>query len=367
MSIAITSVRFGREEEDLVLGVIRSGQIAQGPMVERLESGFARLAGVGHAVAVSSGTVALVAALRALGIGPGDEVITSPFTFIATTNAILEVGASVRFADISLDDFCIDPAALESRITPSTRALIGVDLFGQPADWGPLTELAEEHGLAVIEDCCQAHGAAYQGRRAGSFGVGCFSLYATKNITTGEGGVVTTDDATVAERVRTLRNQGMRRRYEYEVHGYNYRMTDLQAALGVPQLDRVDGVIESRRRNAGRLSAALDGVPGLVVPRTLPGREHVWHQYTVRLTPEAALTRDQLQAALQVRGVGSGVYYPMSLNRYDCYRDHPRVDQDPMPTTERACREVLSLPVHQHLSAGDVDQVAREVRQALGA
>jgi dTDP-4-amino-4,6-dideoxygalactose transaminase len=365
MSISITSVRLGTEEEDMVLGVIRSGQLAQGPVVERLEKGFAQLAGVRHAVAVSNGTVALVAALRALGIGPGDEVLTSPFTFIATANAILDVGASVRFADIGLDDFCLDPRSVEARITPRTRAMVVVDLFGQPADWDPLMEIARAKGLAVVEDSCQAHGARYRGRPAGSFGTGCFSLYATKNLTTGEGGMVTTDDGAVAERVRTLRNQGMRRRYEYEMHGYNYRMTDLQAALGIPQLERLAEVSERRRRNAARLTEGLGDVPGIVVPRVMPGREHAWHQYTIRVTPDTRLSRGELQAALSERGVGSGVYYPASLNRYECYQGHELVDQDPMPATERASREVLSLPVHQHLSEGDVDTVVREVRAAL--
>jgi perosamine synthetase len=367
MRIPITSVRMGKEEEELVLSVVRSGQLAQGPMVARLEKGFAELAGVEHAIAVSNGTVALAAALRALGIGPGDEVIAPAFTFIATANAILDVGASVRFADIGLDDFGMDPASLAERITPRTKAVIGVDLFGQPADWAPIMELAQGHDLAVIEDACQAVGATYQGRRAGSFGVGCFSLYATKNMTTGEGGMVTTDDAAIAEMLRTMRNQGMRQRYAYEMQGYNYRMTDLQAALGVPQLARMADVTERRRRNAARLSEGLAGIPGIVAPQVLPGRDHVWHQYTIRVTDDAALSRGQLQEALGDRGVGSGVYYPMSLNQYDCYRGHPRVDQDRMPVTEQASREVLSLPVHQHLTDDEVDTVVREVRSALDA
>jgi perosamine synthetase len=267
----------------LVLEVLRSGHLAQGPMVARLEEGFARLVGVDHAIAVTSGTTALVLAVDACGIEPGDEVVTSAFTFAATLNAILEAGAVARFADVSLEDFCVDPASVEAAVTERTRALLPVHLYGQCADMDALTAIADRTGAAMIEDAAQSHGARFAGRAAGSFGVGCFSLYATKNMTTGEGGIVTTADAGLAERMRILRNQGMRARYEYVVPGHNYRLTDLQAAVGIPQLEALEASTARRRENAARITAGLDDVPGVALPRELPKRDHVWHQYTVRV------------------------------------------------------------------------------------
>ena len=227
-----------RDAEPLVLEVLRSGALAQGPVVERLERAFAEVVGVRHAVAVNNGTTALVAALQVLGLRPGDEVVTSPFTFAATLNAILEAGATARFADIDEADFAIDPAAVEAVVGDRTAVLMPVHLYGQTADMGPLTAIARRHGLHVVEDAAQAHGAAYEGRGAGSFGLGCFSFYATKNLTTGEGGMITTSDDALADRLRVLRNQGMRERYRYELAGHNYRMTDLHAAVGLPQVAR---------------------------------------------------------------------------------------------------------------------------------
>lgn len=364
--IPISAVRIGEEEERLVLEVLRSGRLAQGPMVERLEREFAPLAGAAHAVAVANGTVALEAALGALGVGPGDEVLTSPFTFIATSNAVLRTGASVRFADIRLDDFCLDPAQLEARLTPRTRVLLPVHLYGQVADMDPLLELARRRGLLVLEDAAQAHLATYRGRPAGSFGdAATFSLYATKNLQSGEGGIVTTGRDEVADRLRLLRNQGMRARYEYEMVGDNHRLTDVQAAIAVPQLARLRELTERRRRNASFLSEGLAEVPGLVTPQAMPGREHVWHQYTVRVTEEAKLDRDAALSGLAERGVGAGVYYPRPLYDYAAYRELERVDHDPMPNAERACREVLSLPVHPYLSEDDLERIVAAVRDLL--
>jgi dTDP-4-amino-4,6-dideoxygalactose transaminase len=366
MSIPITKVVVGPEEEKLVLEVLRSGQLAQGPMVERLEAGFASLVGVKHAVAVSSGTTALVASLQALDLSPGDEVITSPLTFVATLNAILEAGAVARFADIG-DDFNVDPASVEALVGPRTRALLPVHLYGLPAAMDRIGDIAARHGLAVIEDAAQAVGASFAGAPAGSFGIGCFSLYATKNIMTGEGGVITTDDDQLATALRTARNQGMRARYEYLMAGHNYRMTDLQAAVGVAQLERLADITETRRANAGALTAGLAGAVGIVPPEVPHGRTHVFHQYTVRVTPEAGITRDQLSEAIGRRGVGSGVYYPRAVFDYDVYRSHPDVMLDPVPRAERAAAEVLSLPVHPGLSITDLRTIADAVRGSLPA
>ncbi len=354
-----------RDAEPLVLEVIRSGVLAQGPMVQRLEEAFAGVVGVRHAVAVNNGTTALVAALQVLDLEPGDEVVTSPFTFAATLNAVLEAGATARFADIREEDFAVDPALVAARVGERTRVLLPVHLYGQTADMGPITELARERGLHVVEDAAQAHGAAYGGRAAGSFGTGCFSFYATKNLTTGEGGMVTTDDDGVADRLRLLRNQGMRQRYRYEVPGHNWRMTDLQAAVGLPQVGRLGRIVARRGENARRLSAGLGDVPGLTVPRELPGRSHVWHQYTVLL--DASVDRDRVVADLNQAGVGAGVYYPRTVFDHDCYRDHPRVVVEEVPVAESVARRCLSLPVHQHLTDGHLDTIVMSVRRALGA
>lgn len=361
VDIPITEVIVGAEEEKLVLEVLRSGHLAQGPMVERLEAGFAELAGVSHAVAVSSGTTALVAALEALELEPGDEVITSPFTFVATLNAILEAGATARFADIG-DDYNIDPSAVATLVGPSTRAIMPVHLYGLPADMGALSAIAAEHGLAVVEDAAQAVGAMVGDEAVGSFGQGCFSLYATKNIMTGEGGVITTDDDHLADRLRVLRNQGMRARYDYVVPGHNYRMTDLQAAVGVAQLDRLSDITESRQANATALTELLSGTEGLRLPGVPEGRTHVFHQYTILLEAE---DRDRVVAGLAEHGIGAGVYYPRVVYDYPVYREHPRVTTDPVPAAERAAAGVISLPVHPGVSRTDRDRIAAAMRSLL--
>jgi dTDP-4-amino-4,6-dideoxygalactose transaminase len=315
---------------------------------------------------VSSGTTALVAALEALGLGDGDEVVTSPFTFAATLNAILESGATARFADINAGDFTINPAELERRMSPRTRAIMPVHLYGQPAAMDEISAIAASRNASLVEDASQAHGALYAGRPVGSFGIGCFSFYATKNVVTGEGGMITTDNDELADRLRVLRNQGMRRRYEYEVPGHNYRLTDIQAALALPQLERLDELTARRVQNASRLSAALEGVKGLVTPTVTPDRTHVFHQYTVRVTGEAVLDRDQVAAKLETVGIGTGIYYPTVVYDSECFRRHPRVVVEPMPVAEQIAHEVLSLPVHPWLSDKDLDRIAGSVREVLG-
>ncbi len=362
--IRLTGVRMGPREERLVLEVLRSGHLVQGPMVERLETRFAELVGVRHAVAMSSGTTALVASLEALEVGPGDEVVTSPFTFAATVNAILEVGARVRFADILEEDLTMDPAALPAALTPRTKAIMPVHLYGYPADM-PAIE-ASANGVAILEDAAQAHLARIGGRAVGTWGIGVFSLYATKNLTTGEGGIVTTDGDGLADRLRLLRNQGMRDRYRYEIPGHNYRLSDLHAAVGLPQLETLAERTERRQKNAARLNEGLADLEGIRLPQAIASREHVYHQFTIRVTPGGPLDRDGLADELRARGVETGVYYPRAVYDYDCYREHPLVDVTPMPIAERAAREVLSLPVHPWLSDADLDTIVRAVREALG-
>jgi len=364
--IPITSVRVGPEEERLVLEVLRSGQLAQGAYVERFEQRFAELHGVKHAIAVNNGTTALVVAMESLGIKPGDEVITSPFTFVATLNAILEVGASARFADIGAD-FNVDAGCVGELVNERTAAIMPVHLYGYMADMHALGNVASQHGVELIEDAAQAIGATYNGRAAGAFGLGCFSLYATKNVSTGEGGVVTTNDDAVADRIRVLRNQGMRQRYQYELVGHNYRLTNVAAAIGLPQLDRISATNSKRAENADVLRAGLSGVAGLVLPSVpADGRTHVYHQFTVRITADATLTRNEFVERVNAAGVGSGVYYPRVVFDYDCYRNDPRVLVNGVPNALRAASEVVSLPVHPHLTEEQLDTIVTVVRQVMG-
>jgi dTDP-4-amino-4,6-dideoxygalactose transaminase len=316
-------------------------------------------------VAVNNGTTALIAAVEALHLQPGDEVITSPFTFVATLNAIIAAGATARFADITESDFNIDPERIEALISDRTKVLMPVHLYGQCADMRAISRLADEHGLHIVEDAAQAHGAALDGRSAGTWGIGCFSLYATKNITSGEGGLISTNDADIADTLRVLRNQGMRQRYQYEMVGNNYRLTDIQAALCVPQLARYEHIVAARKSNAAALTAGLADVDGVVTPSELQGRSHVWHQYTVLVDAGARLDRDRLMSALTERGIGSGVYYPKTVYDYDCYRGHPQVVADEAKIADDVVQRCLSLPVHSALSAADIDRIVTTIAELM--
>jgi len=356
--IRIAQPLLGEEEERAVLAVLRSGQLSQGPVVRRFEEAFARYIGVQEAVAVSSGTAALQLALLAHGIAPGAEVVTSPFTFAATANAVLMAGARPVFADVSEEDFNLDPARAAESISEGTRALLPVHLYGQTADMEAFAALARRHGLALIEDACQAPGASFGGRKAGSFGTGCFSFYATKNMTTGEGGMITTDDPDVAARARLLRNHGQQRRYVSETLGYNLRLTEVAAALGLAQLQKLDAFNERRRANARYLTERLAGVS---TPRELPGRQHVYHQYTIRVRRG----RDALLRHLRDNDIEAAVFYPLPVHKQPLYRDLNRRLR--LPVAELLSHEVLSLPVHPGLSRDDLDAVASAVQEGLAA
>jgi perosamine synthetase len=363
--IPITVVRFDSDVEAAVTSVIRSGQLAQGPVVAELERQFAERHGVDQAVAVNNGTSALIAAIEVLDLAPGDEVITSPFTFVATLNAIIGAGATARFSDIG-DDYNLRPDLAGDVITGRTKVLMPVHLYGLPVDLDEFERLATRHGLTIVEDAAQAIGARFRGRSVGGAGLGCFSLYATKNVATGEGGVITTNDARLADRLRLLRNQGMRARYQYEMAGNNYRLTDLAAAVGVPQMTRLDENMARRHQNATFLREGLAGVDGLVLPLPVPpDRTHVYHQFTTRITADARVSRDEFVSALGDRGVGSGVYYPRLVFDYDCYRDHPLVVPADVPNAATIAREVVSLPIHPFLSEADLDHIVSAVREVL--
>jgi len=356
--IPIARPDIGPEEIAAVTDVLSSGMIAQGKRVAELESRWAEFCGVKHAVAFSNGTTALMSIFEGLGLGPGDEVITVSHTFAATANAILYTGATPVFIDIEPDTYLIDAARIEAAITPRTRAIVPVHLFGLVADMEMIGAIADRHGLAVVEDACQAHGATYRGRKAGSFGHGAFSLYATKNMTTGEGGLATTNDDRLADWLRLYRNQGMRTRYAFEILGFNYRMTDINAALGLVQLAKLERNTERRRALASAYDEAFADLP-LTVPVTPPGRTHVYHQYTIDVGPE----RDAILAELREAGVGADVYYPLPVHR-QAYIMERGLHAD-LPVTDAAAGRTIALPMHPGLAPDEQATVIAAVREIV--
>lgn len=353
--IPISKPYIDAEEKAAVMAVLDSGILAQGPRVAELEQRFADLCGVRHAIATSSGTTALHLAMLAHGIGPQDEVITTPFTFIASPNSVLFAGAKPIFVDIEADAFNLDPNQVEQAITPRTKAIMPVHLYGHMCDMDALQTIAERHDLVIIEDAAQAVGASFNGRKAGSIGTGAFSLYATKNIMSGEGGMITTNDDNVAEQCRLLRSHGMKKRYHYEMLGYNFRLSDLHAAIGLVQMNRLADFTRQRQANASYLSERLESV---IVPHVKDGYEHVWHQYTVRLRQG---NRDEAVKQLHEAGVGTGVFYPVPAHQHDYMRDI--VGDLSLPVAEQMAQEVFSLPVHPQLSQTELATIVTEVNK----
>ena len=347
----------GDEERAAVDQVMRSGQLAQGKEVAAFEEEFRPVAGTAHCVAVNSGTAALHLGLLACGIGPGDEVIVPSFTFAATANAVALTGARPVFADIELATFCLDLGSVRSLITPATAGIMPVHLYGHPAAMGELRDLAASRSLALFEDAAQAHAASYDGSPVGSFGqFAAFSFYPTKNMTSGEGGMIACQDAEVARLTRLLRNQGMERRYANEVVGFNARMTDIHAAIGRVQLRKLAGWTAQRQANAAYLNEHLRGV---ITPITRPRSTHVYHQYTIRVPAE---DRDAFVSSLEEHGVGSGVYYPTPVHALASF------GQDlELPATTQAAQEVISLPVHPSLSPNDLERIVIVVNSVAAA
>jgi perosamine synthetase len=360
--ISIAKPIIGEEEINAVTEVLKSGVIAEGQRVKDFEAAFANYTGSSYAIAVNSGTAALHVALLAHGIGNGDEVITTPFTFVATSNSVLFTGAKPVFADIEENTFNIDPGSIVEKITPKTKAIIPVHLYGQAADMKSIIEIAEDHDLIIIEDACQAHGAAYDGKMVGSFGTGTFSFYPTKNMTTGEGGMITTDDKNVAERARMIRSHGSRQRYFHEILGYNLRMTDIAAALGLIQLRRLDGFNEARIDNAKYLNNRLNKIIGIRLPYVDKHCKHVFHQYTVRLIGK--VSRNDVASILNKKGIGTGIYYPIPTHKQPFYKDLGY--NDSLPVSEKASLEVLSLPVHPAIYEADLDTISETLGEILG-
>lgn len=357
--IPISTYRVSPEAENLVLTVLRSGQLAQGPMVERLEELSCEMTGAKHAVAVSNGTVTLIASMLALGIGPGDEVITSSFTFVATLNAILFTGATAVFVDIDPETYCIDPEAIKAAVNDRTKAIMPVHIFGQSADMTQIKAIAEKHDLAIIEDAAQAHGAMWDSQPVGSFGTGSFSFYTTKNVGCGEGGVVTTNDPSIAKAIQLLRNQGMKERYKYERVGWNFRLTDLQAAVAIPQMEMLSESNKKRNETAQQYNEAFSSIDSLVIPTIREEAYSVWHQYSLRIQDSSV--RDQFVENIQKSGVGAGVYYPSPVYEYEPYQNNERVRVESSEITKNVCKSIFSIPVHHYLSDGDVQRVIEVV------
>lgn len=351
----------GDDEREAVDRVLRSGMVAQGPEVAAFEREFSEHFVQGRpVVAVNSGTAGLHLGLLAAGVGPGDEVIVPSFTFAATGNSVALTGATPVFADIEPETFTLDPASVEASITDKTKGIMPVHLYGHPARMRELEALAHTHGIALYEDAAQAHGAALDGRPVGTFGAfAMFSLYPTKNMTSGEGGMISTATDDIARNARLLRNQGMERQYENEVIGFNARMTDIHAAIGRVQLTKVDDWTAIRKSNAAFLDANLTGV---VVPPVAEGASHVYHQYTIRVVDD----RDGFVKALKdEHAVGSGVYYPIPNHRLPSLTHFaPGLE---LPETERAASQVVSLPVHPSLSQADLDRIVAAVNAVAGA
>ena len=332
-----------------------SGAFILGPAVERFEQEFARYHGAAHAVGVASGTDALELALRAVGIEAGDEIITTPFTFIATSEAIAAIGAVPVFADIDPATYCIDPAAIEAKITPRTKALLPVHLYGQPADMDAIGAMARRHRLLVIEDCAQATGAAFRGKKVGTFGIaGCFSFFPTKNLGgCGDGGMVITDDAAIAKRLRMLRMHGGLDKFSHEIQGRNSRLDALQAVILSVKLPHLDGWNDARRRLAAHYTARFRAanVPAIVLPSVAPDTTHVFHLYVVRV-PQ----RQRVQEVLTREGIATGTHYPIPLHLEAVYKDLG-YRSGSLPEAERAAGETMTLPLFPELTEAEIDRV----------
>ena len=351
-TIPIAKPEIGEEEISRVIEVLKSGMLAQGKIVEEFERAFAEYIGVKEAIAVSNGTIALDLALKAVGIKEGDEVIVPAFTFIATANCVLFQHAKPVFADIDEKTMNIDANDVLEKVTDKTKAVIGVHLYGQPFDVNAISEICEDHNLILIEDAAQAHGAEYDGKKVGSFGVGCFSFYPTKNMTTGEGGMITTNDTRLAEKLRLLRNHGDTGKYNHVMLGYNYRMTDFQAVIGVEQLKKLDLFIEKRIKNAEYLSKNLKD--DIVKPFAMEKVKHVFNQYVVQIE-----RRDNFIEQLKKAGIGCAVHYPMAVYEQPLYKELGIVAK--CERAERVARRVVSLPVHPSLTAEDLKYIVEFV------
>ncbi|MFW6381639.1 MAG: DegT/DnrJ/EryC1/StrS family aminotransferase [Bacillota bacterium] len=363
MSIPICKPDIDDREKQEVLKVMDSGMLASGSYVEEFEECFAAFIGTDYGVATSSGTTALQVALRAAGLGDGDKVLTTPFTFIATSNTLLDCGAEPVFADIEDTSYNLDPHQLEKILqkNPDIRALLIVHLYGLPCNMEPIMELVKEYDLQLIEDCAQAHGAEYRGQKVGAFGqAAIFSFYPTKNMTTSEGGMVVTDHQEIADRARMIRDHGSRERYHHQLMGFNYRMTNIAAAIGLVQLEKLPGFNQKRRQNADFFNQEFAGLEGLQLPEEPEGVTHVYHQYTLGVD-----NRQQFLKFLEKRGIGHGIYYPLPVYRQPLYQQLGYGHLS-LPVTEKMSDRVVSLPIHPQLTGEQLQTIASSVRDFFG-
>lgn len=361
MNVTIAQPTAGNEEVAAVERVLRSGMFASGPEVAKFEKEFAAYCGVDHAVAVSNGTTALHAALASAGIGPGDEVIVPSFTFIATATCVSMCGARPVFADVDPRYFTLDPDSVNGLIRKTTKAVIGVHLFGQPFDVDPIAELCSDHKLALIEDAAQSHGSKYKGKMTGGFGKGgCFSFYPTKNMTTGEGGMITTDDPGYATALRRFINHGQSEKYLHTSLGYNYRMTDIGAAIGRVQLKKLDGFNARRNLNASFFDSHIRK-PGLVLPERRDAGTHVFHQYVVKVTGDFCMNREHLMEHLKEKGIGTAVHYPIPIHRQPVYG--PVAQGVTCPVSDALSKQVMSLPVHPFVTDEQLDYICTAINE----
>jgi dTDP-4-amino-4,6-dideoxygalactose transaminase len=366
--IPINLPKIGEEEIEAVVKVMRSGMLTSGlgagPKVKEFEHDYAEFAGVKHAIAVNTGTSALHAAIMANGVKTGDEVILPSFTFVATAEAVVLAGGKPVFTDIDHETFTLSPEGIERAITKKTKAVIPVDLYGLPADIKPIREVVAKHNLPIIEDCAQSHGATYEGKPAGAIAdLACWSLYAAKNIGTGEGGVVTTDDDELAEKVRMIRTHGEKAKYQSLMLGTNYRMTEIQAAIGVVQLKRLPDFLAKRTRNAKRLTKNLRKTEKIKLPPELKNRTHSWYLYTIRIKGATENTRNDIIKEMHDKGVGAEAYYPTPIHQMPYYKES--FGGFNLPETEKAAKQVLSLPIHPGVTEEQIDFIAQTLLDTL--
>ena len=366
--ISINLPLIGEEEIEAVVKVMRSGPLTNalgaGPVVTQFEKNFAVFAGVKHAVAVNTGTAALHSAVVAAGVKQGDEVILPSFTFVATAEAVVMAGGKPVFTDIDPETYNISPDEIEKNVTKKTKAIVPVDLYGFSVDIKPIRKIAAKHGLAIVEDAAQAHGATYAGKPAGVFAdAACWSLYASKNMTTGEGGVITTYSDEMAETLRLVRTHGEKDKYASLMLGYNYRMSEIQAAIGLVQLEKLPTFVAKRRENAKRLTKLLAASDRLKLPEESEERQHSWYLYTVRLKNATGNDRNKIVEELQKKGIGAVAYYINPVHLMPYYRE--AFGESRLPETEKAASQVFSLPIHPGVTEAQVDYIGKALLDLL--
>jgi perosamine synthetase len=365
--IPINAPQIGEEEIAAVVKVLKSGTITHalgaGPVVTKFEKAFAQFVKTKHAIAVNTGTAALHLAIAGTRIKRGDEVILPSFTFVATAEVIVMAGAKPVFVDIDPETYNISPRRIEKAITKKTKAVMPVDLYGLPADMQPIRENAEKHGLKIIEDSCQAHGASYRRKPPGAFAdAACWSFYASKNMTTGEGGMITTNDDELAEKMRSMRSHGEQEKYKSLTLGHNYHMPEIQAAIGLVQLKKLPKFITRRRENSERVAKKLRKAENLQLPKEPEGCKHSWYLYTVRLKGAKQKGRDRVVEKLRQKGIGAEAYYANPIHLMPYYKIFGRLR---LEETEKAARQVFSLPVHPGVTAKQIDFIGQSVPHAI--